>query len=49
MQTLAVLLFLQNHPDVKLLISIPIKYDPRRYSEGIGETYQIIFHTYNST
>jgi hypothetical protein len=43
MQTLAVLLFLEKHPDVQLLLSIPIKYDPRRYSEGIGESYQINF------
>jgi hypothetical protein len=43
MQTLAVLLFLEKHPDVQLLISIPIKYDPRRYSEGIGKSYQICF------
>jgi len=43
MQTLAVLLFLEKHPDVQLLVSIPIRYDPRRYSEGIGQSYQIRF------
>jgi len=43
MQTLAVLLFLEKHPDVQLLVSIPTKYDPRRYSEGKGESYQISF------
>ena len=44
MQTLAVVLFLENHPDVKLLITIPKKYDPLRYSEGIGDTHQISFN-----
>ena len=43
MQTLAVLLFLEKHPDVQLLISIPLKWHPRRYSEGIGKSYQISF------
>jgi len=43
MQTLAVFLFLRNHPDVQLLISIPQRYDPRRYTEGSGKSYQIIF------
>lgn len=43
MQTLALLLFLKNHPDVKLLISIPKRYDPRRYSEGVGKTFEIKF------
>jgi len=49
MQALAVLLFLEKHPDVQLLISIPIKYDPRRYSEGVGKSYQIIFKRRNIT
>ena len=44
MQTLASLLFLKNHPDVKLLIPLPKKYDPRRYSVGVGKTFEIIFH-----
>jgi len=47
MQTIAVLLHLLKHPDVQLLISLPIKYDPKRYSEGIGDSYQIIFSNEN--
>jgi len=47
MQTIAVLLFLRNHPDVQLLVSIPIKYDPRRYSEGIGDSFQLAFFLKN--
>lgn len=47
MQTIAVLLYLLNHPDIQLLISIPIKYDPKKYSEGIGEKFQIIFENMN--
>ena len=43
MQTLAALLFAEKHPDVKLLIPIPKKYDPRRYSEGVGKTYEVVF------
>lgn len=48
MHTLAIWLFLERHSDVRLLISIPMNYDPSRYSRGIGETYQMIFHVTRS-
>jgi len=43
METLATFLFLRKHPDVQLLMSLPMKYDPRRYTDGSGRTYQILF------
>ena len=43
MQTLAVLLLLGNHRDVKLLIPIPERYQPERYAKGVGETIEMVF------
>ncbi len=48
LQTLGVFLFVTEHPDVKLLFPIPMKFHPKRYSRGYTKTWQVIFRFENN-
>lgn len=39
MQAVAAYLFWLKHPDVQLLFTTPVKFNPSRYSKGSGKTY----------
>jgi hypothetical protein len=39
LQTVAIYLFSQRHPDVQIVFCFPGKFNPERYSNGIGETW----------
>lgn len=39
MQALASYLFWKKHPDIQLLFTTPVKFNPNRYSKGSKETY----------
>lgn len=41
MQTLGLLFFLLNHSDVQIIISVPEKFDAKRYSESSGPTWEV--------
>lgn len=39
LQTVATYLFCQSHPDVQVVFCLPGRYNPKRYSEGIGKSW----------
>ncbi|MBM4036107.1 MAG: hypothetical protein FJ291_30610 [Planctomycetes bacterium] len=41
MQAIATYLFCQSHPDVQVVFCLPGRYNPLRYSEGIGDTWVV--------
>lgn len=39
MQALASYIFWKRHPEIQLLFTSPVKFNPKQYSTGIGKTY----------
>ena len=39
LQTIATFIFCQTHPDIQVVFCLPDKYNPKRYSTGIGNSW----------
>jgi len=39
MQAVATYLFWRRHPEVQLVFTSPVSFNPKRYSRGVGRTF----------